>query len=130
MNKKILASFAKSCNNDQAAFGAEIKSPSSSGQDAALSRLKHGFDSRWGHQTLQQVRGIRASGLLLFRGTPHGVAQRYAVLRRCKTRPLTPPAMKPYFSVIRWLSNYLITEKYMDTQERRRYGRRGIQGAR
>lgn len=53
MNKKILASFAKSCNNDQAAFGAEIKSPSSSGQDAALSRLKHGFDSRWGHHKLQ-----------------------------------------------------------------------------
>lgn len=65
-----------------------------------------------------------------FRGTPHGVAQRYAVLRRCKTRPLTPPATKLYFSVIRWLSNYLITEKDTDTQERRRYGRRGIQGAR
>ena len=26
------------------------KAPSSSGQDAALSRLKHGFDSRRGHQ--------------------------------------------------------------------------------
>lgn len=29
--------------------------PSSSGQDAALSRLKHGFDSRRGHQRLFSV---------------------------------------------------------------------------
>ncbi len=27
----------------------DVKAPSSSGQDAALSRLKHGFDSRRGH---------------------------------------------------------------------------------
>ena len=33
--------------------------PSSSGQDAALSRLKHGFDSRRGHQLLRDLRQSR-----------------------------------------------------------------------
>lgn len=41
-NKESFVIITKLC------FAAE-SSPSSSGQDAALSRRKHGFNSRWGH---------------------------------------------------------------------------------
>ena len=43
-NKESFVIITKLC------FAAE-SSPSSSGQDAALSRRKHGFNSRWGHHT-------------------------------------------------------------------------------
>ena len=63
-------------------------------------------------------------------GASYRHARRHAALRKRKTHPLTSHTTSVYSSVVRCLSNYLIAERNADTSLRRRYGRRGIQGAR
>ena len=55
-------------------------SPSSSGQDIALSRRRHGFESRWGHHRVQ-ARFRHRSRAFFCRGT--GTRTRFAGRRGC-----------------------------------------------